>query len=395
MRSRHGVKGLTERSVYATFQPIGKDSSSQRAHHASNPLEETAVPAGSSSESSQAPHPRPRPRRSGLSRRAFLGRGAAAAAAFPSMAAFLEACSKNGGSGGASAAATSTFSVASPEHPVTWDIASDNKAIADGLTPEQGATVNIYTYTDYLDPQALKDFEKKYKQYDVKCTITTFEDTTEALGKIRSGGVQADIFNPSYDQMGKLVKGGLDRTAEPQLHPEHQQRLAELPEPVLRPGLALHDAVHGLHHGHRLADRQGQRGHRQAVEPVRRLLGRAVRQEAVGARRLPHDHGHGRDAQRLRHQHPEEGRADQDPAAAHPDEPDHDAQGQRHRLPGHPDRRRQPVPRVVRRRVQHGVLHAAGPERRRAALLVPGRPDQGRGRQRPVGDAEDDARTRS
>ena len=125
------------------------------------------------------------------------------------MAAFLEACSKNGGSGGASAAATSTFSVASPEHPVTWDIASDNKAIADGLTPEQSATVNIYTYTDYLDPQALKAFEKKYKQYNVKCTITTFEDTTEALGKIRSGGVQADIFNPSYDQIGKLVKGGL------------------------------------------------------------------------------------------------------------------------------------------------------------------------------------------
>jgi spermidine/putrescine transport system substrate-binding protein len=167
------------------------------------------VPSGSSSESSQAPHPRPGPRRSGLSRRAFLGRGAAAAAAFPTMAAFLEACSKSGGSGGASAAATSTFSVASPQHPVTWDIASDNKAIADNMTPEQGATVNIYTYTDYLDPQALKDFEKKYKQFGVKCTITTFEDTTEALGKIRSGGVQADIFNPSYDQMGKMVKGAL------------------------------------------------------------------------------------------------------------------------------------------------------------------------------------------
>jgi len=99
--------------------------------------------------------------------------------------------------------------VASPAHPVKWEIASDNKPIADGLPPEQNATVNIYTYTDYLDPGALKAFEKKYKKYNVKCTITTFEDTTEALGKIRSGGVQADIFNPSYDQMGKLVKGGL------------------------------------------------------------------------------------------------------------------------------------------------------------------------------------------
>ncbi len=149
-----------------------------------------------------------RPYAQGVSRRAFLARGAATAAAFPTLAAFLEACSKSSSSS-AGAAPTSTFSVASPTHPVKWDIASDNKPIADGLTPEQNATVNIYTYVDYLDPAALKSFEKKYKQYNVKCSITTFEDTTEALGKIRSGGVQADVFNPSYDQMGKLIKGGL------------------------------------------------------------------------------------------------------------------------------------------------------------------------------------------
>ena len=67
-----------------------------------------------------------------------------------------------------------------------------------------GIEISAWIYGVDQIPQALKDFEKKYKQYNVKCTITTFEDTTEALGKIRSGGVQADIFNPSYDQMGKL-----------------------------------------------------------------------------------------------------------------------------------------------------------------------------------------------
>jgi spermidine/putrescine transport system substrate-binding protein len=188
------------------LQPIGKDSPSRRAHHrAPDTPEETAVPSGSPTES---PNHRPRPHGPGLSRRSFLARGAVSAAAFPTLAAFLEACSKSKSSGGGSAP-SATFSVASPEHPVKWEIAADNKPIADSLPPEQNATVNIYTYTDYLDPQALKDFEKKYKQYNVKCSITTFEDTTEALGKIRSGGVQADIFNPSYDQMGKLVKGGL------------------------------------------------------------------------------------------------------------------------------------------------------------------------------------------
>jgi len=149
-------------------------------------------------------------RRSELSRRSFLARGAATAVAAPSLMAFLEACSKKDtATGGAAPAATATFSVASPEHPVKWPIYNDNKPIASGLTPEKGATVNVYTYTDYLDPKALKSFATKYKAYDLKVTITTFEDTTTALGKIRTGGVQADIFNPSYDQIGKMVTAKL------------------------------------------------------------------------------------------------------------------------------------------------------------------------------------------
>ena len=47
--------------------------------------------------------------------------------------------------------------------------------------------------------------------------------------------------------------------AEPQLHHEHRQRLADLHQPLVRPGLALHRAVHHLHHRHRLAHRPGER----------------------------------------------------------------------------------------------------------------------------------------
>ena len=144
---------------------------------------------------------RPRP---SLNRRSFM-RGTAAALAFPSLAAFLEACSKSPG-GSAGASALPTFSVASPTNPVKWDIPATNKAIASGLTPEQGGVVNIYTYTDYIDPEALKSFEAKYKKYNVKALVTTFEDTTEAITKIRSGGVNVDLYNPSYDQLGKLIK---------------------------------------------------------------------------------------------------------------------------------------------------------------------------------------------
>jgi spermidine/putrescine transport system substrate-binding protein len=152
------------------------------------------------------PRLRPQVNRS-LSRRAFLVRTAAGAVAVPYLAAFLEACSKSPSSTGGGT--VPTFSVASPDHPVTWDIAKDNQPIKSGLTPEQGAVVNIYTYVDYVDPAALKSFAKKYKKYGLTARITTFEDTTEAIGKIRSGGVQADIYNPSYDQIGKLVAAKL------------------------------------------------------------------------------------------------------------------------------------------------------------------------------------------
>ena len=146
----------------------------------------------------------------GVSRRSFLSRGAAAAITLPSMAAFLEACAKKSTtSGGSGPAPTAAFSVASPEHPVTWPIYPDNKPIASGLTPEKNATLNVYTYVDYFDKGAIKTFQEKYKEYNVKVQITTFEDTTTALGNIKTGAVQADIYNPSYDQIGKMVTAKL------------------------------------------------------------------------------------------------------------------------------------------------------------------------------------------
>ena len=53
-------------------------------------------------------------------------------------------------------------------------------------------------------------------------------------------------------------RGQDDPAAQPQLHPQHGQRLAGLSESVLRPGLAVHDAVLDLHHGDGLAQGQGE-----------------------------------------------------------------------------------------------------------------------------------------
>jgi len=142
-----------------------------------------------------------RPHRHGPTRRQFLARAAILAAAAPSLGTVLSACSKSGPT-----SAQPTLTLASPDSPVKWDIPDDNKPIADGLSPEKGATLQLYTYADYISPDGVKSFEDKY---GVSVEISTFNDTDEAITKIRGGSVNYDLYFPSYDQISRLVSGKL------------------------------------------------------------------------------------------------------------------------------------------------------------------------------------------
>lgn len=137
-----------------------------------------------------------------LSRRDFITRSAGTAFALSGAAALLEACGK-----GTPVAPKSTgFPLARPNRPVRWDIFADNKPIADGLQPEQNATLKVYNWSDYIYKKVLRDFQKKFSQYNVKVELSTFNNTDEALAKIRSGQVDFDIFFPTVDLLGKLVQ---------------------------------------------------------------------------------------------------------------------------------------------------------------------------------------------
>jgi spermidine/putrescine transport system substrate-binding protein len=144
----------------------------------------------------------------GPSRRSVLRYGGYGALAAFAGSPALAGCARQhpGGS-----AAGTTLKIASPSNPVTWPIATGNAPIADGLTPERGATLQLYNYADYLAPDAIKSFEKKYQQYDVKVQVSTFNDSNEALAKIRGGAVPFDLYFPSYDAIGKLATTGLIR----------------------------------------------------------------------------------------------------------------------------------------------------------------------------------------
>lgn len=140
------------------------------------------------------PHGMPR---SGPTRRQFLTRAALIAATAPALGVLLDACSK----GGPPSSSAPSLTIASPSSPVTWDIASDNEPIADGLAPEKGATLQLYSYADYISPDAVSSFEDKYQ---TKVQVSTFNDTDEAITKIRGGNVDYDIYFPSYDQISRL-----------------------------------------------------------------------------------------------------------------------------------------------------------------------------------------------
>jgi spermidine/putrescine transport system substrate-binding protein len=98
--------------------------------------------------------------------------------------------------------------IAAPNRPVTWGIASDNKPIVDGLRPEEGGELHLYSYANYVSRDAIDSFRDKY---GVKVRISTFNNTDDALTKIQAGKADYDIYTPSYDQIGQMVTEGLLR----------------------------------------------------------------------------------------------------------------------------------------------------------------------------------------
>jgi len=136
--------------------------------------------------------------------------GACARATDTTTSAVPDSTASASASASASPSATG-LQIASPETPVKWPIAPGNEPIAAGLKPEQNSVLRLYNYADYLNPDVIKSFEKKYADSGVTVELSTFNDIPEALTKIRNAGSEFDISSLSYDSIGKLVLGGLVR----------------------------------------------------------------------------------------------------------------------------------------------------------------------------------------
>ncbi len=137
-------------------------------------------------------------RRPELSRRQALQRGFAAALLAGGGAAVLDACAPY-------LVGPNNIPLPRPSNPVTWPV-TGNKAIADGIAPETGATLQVYNWVAYINQACVNSFAKKY---NCKVEVTTFNTMNEALSKLRSGLKFDVLMGATIDVLGDLIESKL------------------------------------------------------------------------------------------------------------------------------------------------------------------------------------------
>ena len=140
----------------------------------------------------------------GVSRRQFLHRAGAVAVGLTGFSA-LDACGGSNASGPGGRTYKS-YLIGTESSPIT--LPTHGKPIATDTPIERNATLQLFNWASYLWPGLIKQFEAKYKQYNVKVALTTFNNESEALLKL-SQGLSADAYWPTIYVLDRLVAGKL------------------------------------------------------------------------------------------------------------------------------------------------------------------------------------------
>ncbi|GGS24559.1 polyamine ABC transporter substrate-binding protein [Deinococcus knuensis] len=86
------------------------------------------------------------------------------------------------------------------------------------VTRGDGRTLRVFIWSEYIDPDLVKTFEK---QNGVRVVLDTFESNEAMLAKLQGGGAQYDIAVPSNYVVQTMIRAGLlqplDRGALPNL----------------------------------------------------------------------------------------------------------------------------------------------------------------------------------
>ena len=87
----------------------------------------------------------------------------------------------------------------------------ENRAIAAGLPIERGATLKVFEWREYLAPNVIRSFEQRYRAFDVRVQVSSFEDRSAGAATVARPGSDLDVFFPTVDQLGQLVQARLLR----------------------------------------------------------------------------------------------------------------------------------------------------------------------------------------
>jgi spermidine/putrescine transport system substrate-binding protein len=129
-----------------------------------------------------------------IGRRAFLTRSALVAAAVPLAGAAVSACSRT--SSPASGGATTLG------EPLPLDA---GLTLPSDRPIEQGATLQVLEWKDYLSKDVLSAFERRYVDDAVHVEVQSFEHVDELVARLQDPGNTFDVVFPVVDVLPRMV----------------------------------------------------------------------------------------------------------------------------------------------------------------------------------------------
>jgi len=96
-----------------------------------------------------------------------------------------------------------------------------------GCSPSK-PELHLYTWTDYVAPEVLQKFEKKF---DCKVVVDTFDSNESMYAKLKAGATGYDVITPSSYQIALMAKEGmidkLDHSKLPNVRKNFDRRFAQ------------------------------------------------------------------------------------------------------------------------------------------------------------------------
>ena len=106
-----------------------------------------------------------------------------------------------------------------PTDPPPAASAPNTQAASTSLpTPPATHTVKIYNWSDYVDPQTVQDFEKKYQ---IKVVYNVYESDETLEGKVLTGQSGYDLVGPSNTFVGRQIQAGAYQKINKNLIPNY------------------------------------------------------------------------------------------------------------------------------------------------------------------------------